>query len=177
MSTESGTGEKQATAEGKKGPPIKVLGIVAGLMLAEAGAVYMFVGMTGSGTKSASAEIKGAEEGHAQQLVEIELIDDKFQNMQTGRTWMWDTQIVLKVKQRNEAFVQDELGKRAAEIREGVAQVMRRAQHGHLREPELTTLNRQLAAYLDKVFGPDAEGNSRVERVLIPKCRGFQIEQ
>lgn len=176
MSTET-PAPAEGAAESKKRPPIKVLAIVGGLMVAEAAAVYMFVGMTGSGTKSASAEIHGAAEAELQQPVEIALVDDKFQNMQTGRVWMWDVQIVLKVKKKNEEFISGELGKREAEIKEGVAQVMRRAQHSHLREPELTTLNRQLTAYLDTVFGPDADGETRIERVMIPKCKGFQVEQ
>jgi flagellar basal body-associated protein FliL len=167
----------EGAAESKKRPPVKVLAIVGGLMVAEAAAVYLFVGMTGSRAQSASAEIKGAEEGALQQPVEISLVDDKFQNMQTGRVWMWDVQVVLKVKKKHQEFIAAELEQREAEIKEGVAQVMRRAQHSHLREPELTTLNRQLKAYLDTVFGPDADGESRIERVMIPKCKGFQVEQ
>jgi flagellar basal body-associated protein FliL len=163
--------------EPKKKGSIKVIAMVAGLMIAEAAGVYALVGMTGSGTQQAAAEIHGAEQGELQQLVEIDLVDDKFQNMQSGRVWIWDTQIVLKVKKKNQEFVEGELAKRAAEIREGIAQIMRRAQHAHLREPDLTTLNRQLTAYLDKAFGPDPDGSTRLERVLLPKCKGYQIEQ
>jgi hypothetical protein len=163
--------------KGKGGLPIKMLAVVAALMLGEAGVVYVLVGMSGSRAQSAAAEIKGADQADLSQAVEIELIDEKFQNMQTGRVWIWDTQIVLKAKKRNQKFIEDELDQRNAEIKEGVAQIMRRAQHSQLREPELTTLNRQLTAYLDKCFGPDPDGNSRIERVLIPKCKGFQMEQ
>ncbi len=166
-----------APATTPKKRPLKVIAIVAGLMLAEAAGVYVLIGLTGSGTQQAAAEIHGADQAELQQLVEIEILEEKFQNMQTGRAWIWDTQIVLKVKVKNEAFVTGELEMRAAEIREGISQIMRRAQHAHLREPELTTLNRQLTAYLDKAFGPDPDGHSRVERVLIPRCKGFQIEQ
>jgi flagellar basal body-associated protein FliL len=161
----------------KKKRPVKVIAAVAGLMVAEAVGVYVLIGMTGSGTQHAAAEIHGADQGELQQLVEIGLVEDKFQNMQTGKVWLWDTQIVLKVKKKNEALVSEELEKRSAEIMEGIAQIVRRAQHAHLREPELTTLNRQLAAYLDKALGLDPDGSSRVERVLIPRCKGFQIEQ
>jgi flagellar basal body-associated protein FliL len=176
MSTDSQPAPEGA-ADKKKRPPVKVLAIVGGLMVAEAAAVYLFVGMTGSRAQNAAAEIKGAEENALEQPVEISLVDDKFQNMQTGRVWMWDVQIVLKVKKKHEEYITTELARREAEIKEGVAQVMRRAQHSHLREPELTTLNRQLTAYLDTVFGPDADGESRIERVMIPKCKGFQVEQ
>ncbi|MEX2219885.1 MAG: hypothetical protein WD749_14125 [Phycisphaerales bacterium] len=171
-------GEKhQPQVAGRARPPLKMIGAVAALMLAEAAGVYFLVGMSGARAQTASAEIKGAEQAVLSQAVEIELMDDKFQNMQTGRVWIWDTQIVLKVKKKHEGFIEEALAQRSAEIKEGIAQIMRRAQHSHLREPELTTLNRQLTAYLDKVLGPDADGNSRLERVLIPKCKGFQMEQ
>jgi hypothetical protein len=167
----------EPAAAPKPRPPFKMIGIVAGIMLLEAAGVYVLVGMTGPRAQTAVAEIKGHDQAEQAQAVEIELVDDKFQNMQTGRVWIWDTQIVLKVKKKNQQIVELALAQRASEIKEGVAQIMRRAQHSHLREPELTTLNRQLTAYLDKTFGPDADGNSRVERVLIPKCKGFQMEQ
>jgi flagellar basal body-associated protein FliL len=169
---------KEAAPAAKSGKaPVKMIGVVAALMMAEAAGVYALVGMSGSRAQTAAAEIKGEDKAELSQPVEIELVDDKFQNMQSGRIWIWDTQIVLKVRKKNQPFIEEELEKRSAEIKEGVAQIMRRAQHSHLREPELTTLNRQLTAYLDKIFGPDADGNTRLERVLIPKCKGFQLEQ
>jgi flagellar basal body-associated protein FliL len=168
---------KDASAPGKSRPPLKMILAVAALMAAEAGGVYFLVGMSGSRAQTAAAEIHGEEQAELAQPIEIELTDDKFQNMQTGRVWIWDTQIVLKVKKKNQPFIEEELAKRAAEIKEGVAQIMRRAQHSHLREPELTTINRQLTAYLDKTLGPDADGATRIDRVLIPKCKGFQMEQ
>jgi flagellar basal body-associated protein FliL len=167
---------ENAPPPAKKGK-LKLMLVVGGIMAAEAAGVYFLVGMSGGGTQHAAAEIHGAEHAELQQLIEIDVADDKFQNMQTGRAWIWDIQIVLKVKVKNEAFVTGELEKRSAEIREGIAQIMRRAQHAHLREPELTTLNRQLTAYFDKVFGPDPDGHSRLERVLLPKCKGYQMEQ
>ena len=43
--------------------------------------------------------------------------------------------------------------------------------------PEPTSLNRQIAAYLNTIVKPDkADGHSRIERVLIPKCKGLQID-
>ena len=166
----------EEAAPPKKGK-LKLMLVVGGIMLAEAAGVYFLVGMTGGGTQHAAAEIHGADQAALQELVEIEILDDKFQNMQTGRAWIWDTQIVLKVKAKNQGFVTGELEKRSAEIQEGISQIMRRAQHAHLREPELNTLNRQLTAYFDKTFGPDPDGHSRLERVLIPKCKGYQLEQ
>jgi hypothetical protein len=167
----------EAEPSAKKKPPLKVMGVVAGLMLAEAAGVYVFVSLTGPRAQSASAEVHGADDASSREAVEIELVNDKFQNLQSGHVWMWDIQIVLKVKKKYEAFVEGELTKRSAEITEGVGQIIRRAQHNHLREPDLTTINRQITAYLAKAIEADpADGSSRIERVLIPKCKGMQID-
>ncbi len=166
-----------AEAPAKKKPPVKVIGIVAGLMVAEAAGVYLFVGMTNGHAKSAEAKVEGAEEKAAQEAEEIDLVDDKFQNMQTGHVWVWDVSIALKAKHKNVEFINGQLSKRSAEISEGIAQIIRRAQHSQLLEPELTTINRQVTAYLDTIIKPDeTTGASRIERVLIPKCKGLQID-
>jgi flagellar basal body-associated protein FliL len=167
--------ENESAPAEKKKPPLKVIGLVAGIMFVEAVGVFLLVGMI-SRPQTAAAEIQGADGSKELQSTEIVLTEDKFQNLQSGRVWIWDMQIVLKVRQRNQGHIEHELEKRSAEIREGVAQIIRRAQHSHLREPDLVTVNRQLTAYLDKAFGADAEGRSRIERVLIPRCKGFQIE-
>jgi flagellar basal body-associated protein FliL len=172
-------GAPEAAAEAapaKKGPPIKVIGMVAVLMLAEAAGVYVFVGMTAGRTQTASAEIKGGDQKAAQETTEMEIADDKFQNLQDGHVWLWDISIVLKVKKKYEPYINEQLEKRAAEIKEGIDQIIRRAQPGYLREPDLTTINRQLTAYLNKAIEPDpADGSSRIERVMIPKCRGIEM--
>lgn len=165
--------EKPATE--KKKLPMRMIAIVGSLMVAEAVGVFMLIGLSGR-AQTASAEIHGADQSEDLHFVEITLMEDKFQNLQSGRVWIWDMQIVLKVRKRNQAHIEAELEKRSAEIREGVAQIIRRAQHSHLREPDLITVNRQLSAYLDKAFGSDPDGRSRVDRVLIPRCKGFQIE-
>lgn len=169
-------GEAGAAPAKKKKPPIVLIGVIAGIMIVEAVVIYMLVGKTGPAPATAAAELHGEQEAAAKRTVEVELIDEKFQNMQTGKTWMWDVQIVLKVRQQHETFVSEQLEKRTSEIKEGLSQIFRRAQHSHLCEPELTTLNRQIHAFLDRALGLDPDGNSRVERVLIPRCRGIQIE-
>jgi len=161
----------------KKGLPIKTIGIVAVLMVLEAAAVFFFVGKTGPAPQAAAAqEIHGAGEPDAESTVELPLIADRLQNMQTGRVWIWDTEIYLKVKTRNEEYVTKELARRAAEVQEGVALIFRRAPHSQLKEPGLETINRQVAAYISGAIGKDPEGHERVERVMIPKCKGFPAD-
>lgn len=169
---------KEKPAEGqapaKKKPPIKVIAVVAVLMVVEAAAVFFLVGATAKKPASAeAAEIHGVDDVNHDDAVELPLLEDKFQNMQTGGVWIWDVEISLKVKQKNEEYVAEQLEKRAGEIKEGVAMIFRRAQHNQLKEPGLETVNRQLTAYVNQLLGSDAENKPRVERVMIPKCRGF----
>jgi len=105
--------------------------------------------------------------------VELAVVSEKFQNMTAGIAWMWDAEIFVQVKAKNEKLVKDKLKAREAEVKEGISLIFRKATLNQLKEPGLETLNRQVMAFIGKLVEPDAEGTSRIERVLIPKCRGF----
>lgn len=161
--------------EQKKGglSPV-VIGVVAALMLVEFGAVAGFFMLAG-GPKEAKAALDEAGEDPESQ-VEIELAKDQFQNMQANRVWLWDLEVFIKVGAENEEAVNKSLERRAAEIKSGIGEIVRRASHTQLREAGLETLNRQVSAYVHEVFGDDAEGEPRVQRVIISKCRGFPAD-
>jgi flagellar basal body-associated protein FliL len=156
--------------------PIKTIAVVAALMVLEGVGVVAFLGFSSRHPASAEAKIEGKGDADHEAQVEVPLIAEKFQNLQTGKIWIWDIEVFVKVKEKNKEFVDGELSKRGAEIKEGIAQIIRRAQSSQLKEPGLETLNRQLAAFMNKLLGNDPDGNSRFERVLIPKCRGFPAE-
>ncbi len=160
----------------KKKSPIVMIGVVGIIMIVEAVAVF-FV-FSAIGPKKAQADVPAVEAKHdeGEEIVEIKVVDDKFQNLQQGKVWFWDTSVFVQVKQKNAEHVEGLLAKREAEVHEGLAQIMGRAQPAQLKEPERQTLNRQFSAFIDKVLGKDAEGHSYVERVLIPRCRGIPGE-
>lgn len=167
---EQKAGEAEAP---KKKLPIKAIGIVAVLMIAEAGAVFFVLG---SGKpKEAAAEVDPAHlvDDESEKTQEVELVADRFQNLTTGRAWVWDVQIVAQVKNKNADHVSEIFEQRAAELKEGLSQIMGRARHTQLIEPEKQSLIRQISAFLDKVDGMTHDGHSMIERVFIPKCRGF----
>ncbi|CAG0999657.1 hypothetical protein PHYC_02791 [Phycisphaerales bacterium] len=160
----------------KKAFPVKAAGIVAAIMVAEGAGVFLIAKMTSPAPAAAETHLETKDQTDQEALVEIDLVSDKFQNMQTGRVWVWDVDIVLKTRAKNEAYVQKVLDSQAAEIKEGVSMIFRRAQHNQLKEPGLETVNRQLTSYLTEIFGRDADGKDRLERVVIPKCRGFPAD-
>lgn len=202
--------EAPAAAPAKAKPPIKVIGIVAGIMILEAAGVFFAVSKLGNkpaeaaaksihGAKPAAEGEGGGEHGEKPKAekgeggggehgggegggevakdpetpVELPLVSEKFQNMTAGTAWMWDAEIVVQVKAKNEKLVKDKIKSREAEVKEGVSLIFRKATLNQLKEPGLETLNRQIMAFIGKLVEPDAEGNTRIERVLIPKCRGF----
>lgn len=170
---EGGEGSPAAEAPKRKGS-MKLVGIVGGAMVLEAVALFVVLGATSAKPQGANAaELKGHDVAAEEKTVEVPLLEEEFQTMQGSQIWIWDTTVVLQVKSRNEKMVSEELEQRSAEIHEAVAQMFRRASPNQLREPGMDTLNRQISAFLNKLIGKDSEGHERVEKVLIPKCRGF----
>ena len=165
----------EAPAASKKLSP-KLIVMILGLMLAEGAAVVVLLNML-SGPPEVQAEgIAETPADALQQIREVLILDDRFPNHQTGRVWLWETEVQIQVRQKNLDYVNRVLEERNAEIKTGVAQIIRTSHHKHLTEPNLDTLNRQIEQYLREVFDYDAEGKPRVERVLLPKCVGFPAD-
>lgn len=166
--------EEAAPEPPKKKKKIKVIGLVAGLMVAEAACIVFVLGLGGpSKSQGAVVNLKVDE---AEVTKEVLIVDDKFQNLQAGRVWVWDAAVYVRVKTKNAPLVEKILARKGAEIKEGLGQVISRAQLAQLKEPDRQTLNRQFSAFLDKVLVSDDNGEPLIERVLIPKCRGFPAE-
>jgi len=161
---------------GSKGGGMKMVVVVAAIMLIEAIGVYFLVSSMGGPSAVDASELEMLEGTGEDAPVEIALIKDQFQNMSTGHVWEWRTEIVLRVKQKNVAYIERIMERDSALIREGVALIFRQAQDRHLREPGLETITRQLTTYLNEVFGSDAEGLPRVDRVIIPESKGFRAD-
>ena len=158
----------------KGGLPIKMLAGVAIVMAIEGAGVFFVARMTGP--QAAEADVTHIVEAEHDEFAEVPLLDDKFQNMQSGRAYIWDTSIVLKVRTKDEVMVTETLTKRAAEVKEATALLFRRAPHAQLTEPGLETLNRQLYVMFNDFVEKDAEGKERIVKVMVPKCRGFPAE-
>lgn len=166
----------EAEAAPKKGLPVKTLGLVGVIMAIEAGAIIAVFSMMGPKTSHAEvahAELKNDDSNTPQ---EVQVVEDKFQNLQQGKVWYWDVAAYVQVKKKNAEQVENILKQRNAEIKEGLSQIIGRAQPAQLKEPDRQTLNRQMLAYLTKVLGNDADGHPLVDRLLIPRCRGIPGE-
>ncbi len=177
MATDEATKESQSPEQPSGKRSMKVVLITAVLMVVEAAAVFAFLTITSAPPEAATADqIAGMDADDAERLVEIEILTDKFQNLSQGRVWIWDMQVFVKVRHKSEEKAKELLERNAAEIRAGIGGIVRRAPHSYLTEPGLESITHQVTHFLEQALGTGPEGEPRVERVLIPKCRGYPAD-
>ncbi len=162
-----------AVEPGKKGLPLMPILTVAAVLVVEAVvivALFMFSG----GPTDVKAEPGVADEvALGERPAEALVVSGKFQNTQSGRSFMYDTEIYVVVKQRHLPEVEERIAAMQASIQRDITTIFRRAQPSHLREQELSTLTRQVKAALDEQFGKDEQGEPIIDEVLIAKCMEF----
>ncbi|MCA9289254.1 MAG: hypothetical protein KDA05_11750, partial [Phycisphaerales bacterium] len=154
MADQAETPEESKPA--KKKPPIVPLAAVLVVMIVEAVVVFMVVGATSGGSSAEASQLHDEHSAEGEQIAEVPVFTGQFQNLTSGRVYIWNTEIVLEVRRRNVEFITHQLESRQAAVREAIARIYRRMQHAQLKEPGSETLNRQLTAMLDDFFGPDA---------------------
>ena len=159
---------QNAEATPKKGNPMILVGVVGVLMLLEAVGVYALVTMMGPKSSEAATELDPTI-AESERLMEVLLVEDRFINMQTGRVWQWAATVHLKVRNKNLEQVQSEMERRQAEGSEGIAEIISAAQERHLREPNKETVRRQFTAFVNGIFGEDAEGDPLIEQIVISR--------
>ncbi|CAN5706092.1 hypothetical protein BH11PLA1_BH11PLA1_09030 [soil metagenome] len=165
-------------APAKKGGK-KVIGMVGAIVIAQGvitfGAFSM-VGPKASHAKVDTHELHKDETAATKEITMIAEKDGRFPNHMTGSVWVWSTEIVAQVKVKNAEAVEAKLKARQAEVKEEIARIFAKAQQAHLKEPDRQTLNRQISAVLNKIFGKDEKDEPLIERVLIPKCIGVSAQ-
>jgi flagellar basal body-associated protein FliL len=169
--------QAQEQAPKKKKLPIKTFLILVAVLLIEAAAIslsFMFSGGPASVRANTAAETLAAQ---AQKLVEVQVANDRFQNVKTGRTYLYETEIYIVVKKKYQTKVEEKVKDMAQEINTEISYIFRRAEPAHLIEPTLSTLTRQIHAKLDELLGPaEDDGKSMIEKVLISKCTQYRAD-
>ncbi len=173
--------EKQAevteeSSESSGGGGLKMILIIAVIMIVEGAGLYVILSKMGGPKAIEASELAGLEDSGEEAPVEVELLKERFQNMQTGRVWEWRVEIFLRVRTKNLAEITRLQERDAATLKEGVALIFRRAHDRHLREPDLATITRQVTTYLNEQFGVDPDGIPFIDRVIIPECKGFPAD-
>lgn len=165
---------KQKT--GGKKLPLKTILVLVAVLLVEGlavSALFWFAGKPADVRADGSAMEQAALR---EEPVEVLVVEDRFQNTRTGRTYLYSTEVYIVLANKHQDRVTADLESMKAQVHSDIATIFRRAEPAHLLEPELATLRRQIRATLDKHLGFDEEGNPIVQEVLIPKCIPFRAD-
>ena len=160
-------------ADGKKKLPLVPLIAVAAVLLVEA-AVIVGLFMFSGGPSEVKAEPGVADlVAQGEEPAEVLILSGKFQNTKSGRSYMYDTEIYVVVKQKHLEYMEEKKEQMQASITKDITTIFRRAEPSHLREQDLATLTRQVKASLESRWGNDANDEPYVQEVLITKCMEF----
>ncbi len=165
-----------AAAPPKKGLPIKTIVILVGVLVLEAATVMVVFMIAG---KPPDVTAAAPEEDPALKLeepVEELVVEDRFPNLTTGVSYIYDTQVYVVVKAKHQERVKEDLEKMRARIATDISQIISRAQPAHFAEPTRATLSRQIKAALDERLGKDADGELIAQQVLINKMLRYKVD-
>jgi flagellar basal body-associated protein FliL len=172
--------EKAAAEAGpaKKGLPMKAIIVVVAMLVLEAGAIVGFMTVMGKPAAVNAVQVENPQGPDLAAMVELPVLHEKFTNSRQGRVWIWDVEVIVQVRAANSELVGAEIEAKRALIRTGVSRIIAAAQHAYFNEPGRETLTRQILEFLNSkdVIAPSAEGEPRVESVLLPGCIGFPAD-
>ena len=170
------TPETPAPAPAPKGN-LKAIVVVLGVLALEGGTIGLTMYLAGGPSEVQGVELQADLEAENNKPVELLVVKDRFPNLQTGRHFLYDTEVyivVRKIDNENDA-VKTMLEGMKATISMEVANIIRGAHPSYFEERTLATLRRQIKAVLDERI-LDKEGKSLVQDVLIPRCTAFRAD-
>jgi flagellar basal body-associated protein FliL len=163
--------------------------LLGGVMLVEAVVLFAGFKFIAGGAKNANAadlttpvEKKAGAEGDKSaessvdpsDTAELQLLESRFPNKRSGRTFLYDVKIFLSVKKDSLDKVKTIVGDHSALIEDRVRTIIAQSDPEKLgggAEPGLETLRRQVKYQLDEIVG-----DGLVDDVLIPQCIPFPAD-
>ncbi len=172
MADEKNKDAAPAAEEGaKKTLPIKTLIVLLVALLIE-GAAISAVFMIAKGPEPIRADAGLAEDlADEERQVEVLVIEEKFQNTRTGRSYLYDTEVYVLISKKYVDDVEANILGMKAQLSTEIATIFRRAEPSYLMEPNLATLTRQVGAVVVEKLGTDSVTDEPyVQGTLIRKC-------
>ena len=165
--------ETEQTQDTPKKSSMKVIIMVAAAMFIEAGVIIGAAFFTRTPEVSA-APFAEAAEADPDRVIEIPLLKERMSNNRQGIVYLYETEIVIQIREKYEKDVTRRLEENSARIKMMIGTLWRQAEPRFFEEPQLSTLTRQVESTLGEIIGTDpTSGESCLEGVLIPVLRGF----
>ncbi|HLL89302.1 MAG TPA: hypothetical protein VK324_08355 [Tepidisphaeraceae bacterium] len=128
----------------------------------------------GHGAKGEGGHGAAKGPGDRRRAMEVQVVDFKAPNKQSGRTFLYDVSIFASTKAEHEQKVRDSIKEREALIKDRVRTIIAQSDPEKLgggSEPGLETLRRQVKYQLDEIVG---EG--LIDEVLVPRCIPYRTD-
>ncbi|HVZ92879.1 MAG TPA: hypothetical protein VG797_00060 [Phycisphaerales bacterium] len=90
-----------AAAAPAKSSSAKTIVVVLVMLVVEAAAIVGAVMFLGKPSDVKAVELEEAKHAEEEKLVEIPVLTEQFMNTSSGRTWIWNTEVVAVVKKRH----------------------------------------------------------------------------
>jgi flagellar basal body-associated protein FliL len=103
--------------------------------------------------------------------VELQVVDFRAPNRQSGRMYLYDVAIVISVRGDMEEKSKSVLTENAARVKDRVRTIIAQSTTEKLSEPGLETLRRQVKYQLDQLLGENV-----IDEVFVPRCIPFAVE-
>lgn len=154
-------------------PPMKTLAMLVGVFAFEAVAIgamfFVLAPEPANGDDKGSSEVTKSE-----RTAEVLVVEENFVNLLRGRTYLYETEVVIRIRQKYKGMVEEKLKERKAQIRAEIAEIFRAADPTHLHETTLSTIKRQIESRLNDHLGRNKQDKSFVDEVIIPRCTEYR---
>ena len=155
--------------------PLKLIIILLVVMIVEGGAIYAFMALSGGPAEVQADPLQEELDNQANKLTEIEIAKDRFLNLKTGRTVLYDTQIFITVKNKHAEKTKTDIEASKAQISSEIARILQQAEDAHFAEPTKGTLKRLIKAMMDERFKLDEDNEPIIQSILITKCIPIRV--
>jgi flagellar basal body-associated protein FliL len=159
--------------------------LIGGVMLLEAIVLFGGFKFVFGNPKSANADLvnevkkdaegdKATDAADKDKSMELTVLDAKFPNRVSGRTFLYDVSIAVEVKSEFSDKVKKGIADHDALIQDRVRTIIAQLDPEKLgggSEPGLETLRRQVKYQLDEIIG-----DGMIDEVLVPKCLSFRTD-
>ena len=167
-------GNEESSPKGSS--PLKAIIIIVVVLLLEGVTIVGTMMMSGGPAPAQAIDVETELEDELNKLVEVLVVSGKFDNQRSGRTYLYDTEVFVTVRNKNFAQFETDLESVKTQLSVDVQTVFRRAEPAHFQEPTRATLTRQIKAKLDERFGKDGNDEPVIEAVLIGKCLPYRTD-
>ncbi len=93
--------EAKAEAPKKGGLPVKTIGIILGLLVAEGAGIVVLMNVMGKPSEVKATELHDDHSAEEAKLVELPVIAEKFTNNSSGQLYVWDIEVLVKAKAKH----------------------------------------------------------------------------